>query len=70
MEVMDSFSQRREELEELITVELELEPEADFSSDIVPDKGEAATHQQNKDNQSNRSNQPTDRSIMSTITPH
>lgn len=46
MEVIESFSRRREELEVLpITIDPELEPElADFSSDIVSNNGKATTN--------------------------
>lgn len=52
MVVIGLLSRYRDELEE-ITVELELEPvpEADLSSDILPNDGAANNYQQSKDNQ-------------------
>lgn len=50
MVVIGLLSRYRDELEE-ITVELEPVPEADLSSDILPNDGAANNYQQSKDNQ-------------------
>lgn len=54
---MESFSRRRELP---IILELELAAEADFPSDILPNKWATNDHQQNNDNQlDSETNQPT-----------
>lgn len=57
VDVVDSLSQDSEELDELLIItepKLDPEPEPDlsldFSSDILPTKGEANNHQQSKHN--------------------